>query len=797
MLVSYNWLKQYTNVEDNANALAEKITRGGIEVEGVEYLAEEISNVVVGYVVSKEKHLDAEKLNVCQVNVGEEENLQIVCGAPNVDAGQYVIVAKVGAKLPGIKIKKAKLRGVESQGMICSLAELGLSKSVVPKNYQEGIYVFETEQELGSDVVEVLGLNDYILDLSITPNRADALSMRGLTYELGALYNNKVDFKDVEKEENYEATSLQVAIESDSCRNYVGQVVKNVEVKSSPLWLQTRLMNSGIRPINNIVDITNYVLLEFGQPMHAFDKDLVGDKIVVRDAKEGEVLETLDGEERKLQTTDLVITDGTRAIALGGVMGGKNTEVSEETKNIILESAYFNPTSVRRTSTAHGLRSDSSARFEKGIDPNMQKAALARAVELILELCPNAVVESSVGIVKKEEEKVVEITTSYINNYLGITLSTEEIVTILEGLSFTVEVTGENLVVKVPTRRPDISIKQDLVEEVIRIYGYDNLASTLPKFSKTTKGGLTYSQRMVRDLRAVYASLGFNDTINYSLVSEEEATEYTLEDHHKVRLLMPMTETHSTLRQSLVPGLLNTVQYNVARKQKDLKLLEIGRVFFGSGDDNIQPKETLYLSAALTGEERATKWLKESSSLDFFAAKGYLEVVFDRLGLDEKVTYKKSKLEGMHPGRFAEVYLGEKRIGFIGEVHPQVADKLGLNTTYVFEINLDEVISESKVKPKYEEVTKYPEITRDIAMLVDVKDEYQNIYNVIESVNSKLITKVELFDLYVGAELLVGKKSLALTITYSDKQKTLTDEEVTAVHDKVLSALTEYGAIIR
>lgn len=797
MLVSYNWLKQYTNVEDNANALAEKITRGGIEVEGVEYLAEGISNVVVGYVVSKEKHPDAEKLNVCQVNVGEEENLQIVCGAPNVDAGQYVIVAKVGAKLPGVKIKKAKLRGVESQGMICSLAELGLSKSVVPKNYQEGIYIFETEQELGSDAVEVLGLNDYILDLSITPNRADALSMRGLTYELGALYNNKVDFKDVEKEENYEATSLQVAIESDSCRNYVGQVVKNVEVKSSPLWLQTRLMNSGIRPINNIVDITNYVLLEFGQPMHAFDKDLVGDKIVVRDAKEGEVLETLDGEERKLQTTDLVITDGTHAIALGGVMGGKNTEVSEETKNIILESAYFNPTSVRRTSAAHGLRSDSSARFEKGIDPNMQKAALARAVELILELCPEAVVESSVGIVNKEEEKVVEITTSYINNYLGITLSTEEIVAILEGLSFTVEVTGENLVVKVPTRRPDISIKQDLVEEVIRIYGYDNLASTLPKFSKTIKGGLTYSQRMVRDLRAVYASLGFNDTINYSLVSEEEATGYTLENHHKVRLLMPMTETHSTLRQSLVPGLLNTVQYNVARKQKDLKLLEIGRVFFGSGDDNIQPKETLYLSAALTGEERVTKWLKESNSLDFFAAKGYLEVVFERLGLDEKVTYKKSTLEGMHPGRFAEVYLGEKRIGFIGEVHPQVADKLGLNTTYVFEINLDEVISESKVKPKYEEVTKYPEITRDIAMLVDVKDEYQNIYNVIESVNSKLITTVELFDLYAGAELLVGKKSLALTITYSDKQKTLTDEEVTAVHEKVLSALTEYGAIIR
>ena len=797
MLVSYNWLKQYTNIEDNATDLAEKITRGGIEVEGVEYLADNISNVVVGYVETKEKHPDAEKLNVCTVNVGEEDNLQIVCGAPNVDAGQYVIVAKVGATLPGIKIKKAKLRGVESQGMICSLKELGLNQSVVPKNYQDGIYVFESEQKLGADAVEVLGLNDYILDLSITPNRADALSMRGLAYELGALYNQKVTFADSEVEENYSDTELKVVVESDSCKNYLGQVVKNIEVKDSPLWLQTRLMNSGIRPINNIVDITNFVLLEFGQPMHAFDKDLVGNSIVVRNAKEGEVLETLDGEERKLKESDLVITDGTKPIALGGVMGGKNTEVSNNTKNIILESAYFNPVSIRRTSAAHGLRSDSSARFEKGIDPNMQKAAIQRAVELILELCPNATVEASVGVVNKEEEKEVVISTSYINNYLGITLSTEEITSILESLSFSVEVNGEELTVKIPTRRPDISIKQDLVEEVIRIYGYDNLASTLPKFSKTTKGGLTYSQRAIRDLRKVYVGLGFNDTINYSLVSDEESTQYTLDNHHKVRLMMPMTETHSTLRQSLIPGLLNTVQYNVARKQKDLKLLEIGRVFFGSGDDNIQPKETLYLSGALTGEENSTKWLNESSVIDFYTAKGYLEVIFERLGLDEKVLYKKAKIDGMHPGRTAEVYLGEKLIGFIGEIHPVVASDKDLNETYVFEINLDEVISESKVKPKYEEVTKYPEITRDIAMLVDLADEYQNIYDVIESINSKLITKIELFDLYVGPELLVGKKSIALTITYSDKQKTLTDEEVTKVHEKVLKALDEYGAIIR
>ena len=797
MLVSYNWLKQYTNVEDNATDLAEKITRGGIEIEGVDYLAEELSNVVIGYVESKEKHPDAEKLSVCQVNIGEEENLQIVCGAPNVDAGQYVIVAKVGAKLPGIKIKKAKLRGVESQGMICSLKELGLNQSVIPKNYQEGIYIFGEKQELGADVSEVLGLNDYILDLSITPNRADALSMRGLLYELGALYNKAVTFNDKEVAENYEQTTLSVEVESPSCKNYLGQVIKNIEVKDSPLWLQVRLMSSGIRPINNIVDITNYVLLEFGQPMHAFDKDLVGDKIVIRDANEGEVLETLDGVERKLQNTDLVITDGKQPIALGGVMGGKNTEVSESTKNIILESAYFNSSSIRRTSTVHGLRSDSSARFEKGIDSNMQRAALQRAVELILELCPNATVESSVGVVNKEQEREVAITTTYINNYLGISLSIEEIISILESLNFSVETATEELIVKVPTRRPDISIKQDLVEEVIRIYGYDNLASTLPKFSRTTKGGLTYTQRAVRDLRRLYVNVGFNDTINYSLVSDEESTSFTLKNHHKVKLLMPMTETHSTLRQSLIPGLLNTVGYNVARKQKDLKLVEIGRVFFGSGDDNVQPKETLYLSAALTGEERAAKWLKDSRELDFYAAKGYLEVALEYLGLDDKVTYKKLAVDGMHPGRTAEVYLGVERIGLIGEVHPLVAEKFGLNRTYVFEINLDKVISEEKVKPKYEEVTKYPEITRDIAMLVDLEDEYQNIYNAIESVNSKLITNVELFDLYVGLELVAGKKSLALTITYSDKEKTLTDEEVTAVHEKVLAALTEYGAIIR
>ncbi|MBF0709782.1 MULTISPECIES: phenylalanine--tRNA ligase subunit beta [unclassified Gemella] len=795
MLLSYNWLKELVNIEDSVEILADKITRGGLEVEEVIRLDANLSNLVVGYVESKEKHPDAEKLNVCQVNVGDEI-LQIVCGAANVDAGQYVIVAKPGAKLPGIKIKKAKLRGVESNGMICSLKELGFSSSVLPKKTQDGIFVFEEKVTPGQDAIELLGLNDSIIDIAITPNRADALSMRGLVYEISALYNKEVNFEKANVNKGYEASELTVKVDSSNCINYLGQVVKNVEINDSPLWMQSKLMKSGIRPINNIVDITNYILLEYGQPMHAFDKDLLGTNILVRQANVGEKLITLDGEERELTVEDLVITDAFKPVALAGVMGGKHTEVSDSTKDIVLESAYFNPISIRRTSSRHGLRSDSSVRFEKGIDANMQRLALSRALELILEFCPKAAAEEVVAVENKFEEKEIKVSTSYLNNYIGINLKAEDVENLLKSLSFAVERNEDELFVKTSSRRPDITIKQDLVEEVARLYGYDNIKSTLPLTSKAIQGGLTYKQRLIRELRKSYLSLGFNDTINYSLVSEKEADQFTLMDHHKVKLLMPMTETHSTLRQSQVPGLLTTLAYNKARRQENLKLLEIGKVFFGSGDDNIQPEEVLYLTGVLSGKDELSRWQKEENKFDFFTAKAYLEVAFKKLGLSG-ITYKKSKLDLLHPGRTASVFYKGEEIGFIGAIHPEYARQLDLDETYVFEINLDKVLTNDKVSPIYTEVSKYPTVTRDIAMLLDKEEAYSNIENLILGLNNRLIKSVDVFDVYQGIGLASGKKSVAISIAYNDSEKTLTEEEITAVHNKVLRTLEEYGAIIR
>lgn len=797
MLLSYKWLKEYVNITDSPEKLADKITRGGLEVEEVIKLDKELSGLVVGYVKEKVKHPEADKLNVCKVDVGEEADLQIVCGASNVAEGQYVIVAKVGATLPGLKIKKAKLRGVESEGMICSLKELGLQQSVLPKNSQEGIYVFSEQQAVGTDAIKLLGLDDSIIDISITPNRADALSMRGLVHEVCALYNLSSTFDEKIIDNCGKETNLDVKIVSDNCLNYYGRVINNVKIEDSPLWLQTKLIHAGIRPINNIVDVTNYILLEYGQPMHAFDKELLGENILVRQAKDNELLTTLDNEERKLTENDLVITDGEKAVALAGVMGGKDTEVSDKTTNIVLESAYFNPVSVRKTSSYHGLRSDSSSRFEKGIDPKLQLIALEKATELIVKLCPSAEVEKYVGQAVKVKEKEVEITTEYINGTLGTNLSSEEITNILNSLGFAVRNNDNTILVTIPTRRPDISIKQDIAEEVIRMYGYDNLVSTLPKFSKSTKGGLTYRQKMIRELRRMYLNVGFSDTINYSLVSKQEATSFVTKEEPTVSLLMPMTETHSTLRQSLIPGLLNTLKYNQARQQKNIKLIEIGKVFFGSNDDKIQPKEELYISGVITGSDNNTRWLKEENNVNFYTVKGYLELIFKKLGITNSISYEKLKLENMHPGRTARVLFDNNEIGFIGEIHPLHARDLDITTTYVFEINLDKILSDDKVKPIYEEISKYPSVTRDIAMLINKTDEYKNIVNVIKELESKLITNIELFDIYEGIGLPENKKSIAISITYNDKEKTLTEEDITNIHTKVVSALESYGAVIR
>lgn len=796
MLLSYNWLKELINIEDNAYNLAEKITRSGLEVEEVLDLSKNLSNIVVGYVKEKQKHPNAEKLSICTVDVGEEE-LQIVCGAPNVEKGQYVIVAKIGAKLNKIKIKKAKLRSVESQGMLCSLEELGINSSQVPKEYQNGIFVFNKKQELGADVVKLLGLDDKIIDIAITPNRADALSMRGIFYEVCAIYDKKDKFKEIFEEKEYGKTDLKINSESESCKTYFGQVIKNVKIEPSPLWVQMKLIKSGVRPINNVVDITNYVMLEYGQPMHAFDKDKLGDKILIREACDGEKIITLDGIERELKNNELVITDTQTPVAIAGVMGGENTEVTNNTKNIVFESAYFSADSIRKTSSQHNLRSESSQRFEKGIDLNLQKKALNRAVELLKEICPNIIVEEEVSIGSHLKEEKIEVTSNYLNNYIGINITTEEIKKILLSLNFKVEENDDKLIVEVPTRRSDIKIKQDLAEEVARLYGYDNIVSTLPKFSKSTKGGLTYKQKLIKNLRNLYINLGFYDTINYSLLSEKEATQFTTNRHNTVKLLLPMSNRHSHLRQSLIPGLLKSLQYNYARKNENLKLLEIGKVFFAKNNENIQPDEKMYISAVLTGKEKETKWLKEEQSIDFFTAKGYLELIFKKLDILKDISYKKINMDLLHPGRSAKIFYKDIEIGIIGEIHPTYERELGIEKTYIFEIDLDLILENVKNKFIYKEVSKYPTVTRDIAMLISKDDTYQNIKDIIKNINSNLIKEVSLFDVYEGKGLPDNKKSIAITVSYNNSEKTLTEEEILKIHDKVLNSLIEYGVTIR
>lgn len=796
MLLSYNWLKELINIEDNAYNLAEKITRSGLEVEEVLDLSKNLSNIVVGYVKEKQKHPNAEKLSICTVDVGEEE-LQIVCGAPNVEKGQYVIVAKIGAKLNKIKIKKAKLRSIESQGMLCSLEELGINSSQVPKEYQNGIFVFNKKQELGADVVKLLGLDDKIIDIAITPNRADALSMRGIFYEVCAIYDKKDKFKEIFEEKEYEKTDLKINSESESCKTYFGQVIKNVTIEPSPLWVQMKLIKSGVRPINNVVDITNYVMLEYGQPMHAFDKDKLGDKILIREACDGEKIITLDGIERELKNNELVITDTQTPVAIAGVMGGENTEVTNNTKNIVFESAYFSADSIRKTSSQHNLRSESSQRFEKGVDPNLQKKALNRAVELLKEICPNIIVEEEVFIDTSIKEEKIEVTSNYLNNYIGINITTEEIKKILLSLNFKVKEDDDKLIVEVPTRRGDIKIKQDLAEEVARLYGYDNIVSTLPKFSKSTKGGLTYKQKLIKNLRNLYINLGFYDTINYSLLSEKEATQFTTDRHNTVKLLLPMSNRHSNLRQSLIPGLLKSLQYNYARKNENLKLLEIGKVFFAKNNEKIQPDEKTYISAVLTGKEKETKWLKEEQSIDFFKAKGYLELIFKKLDILEDISYKKINIDLLHPGRSAKIFYKDIEIGIIGEIHPTYERELGVEKTYIFEIDLDLILENVKNEFIYKEVSKYPTVTRDIAMLISKYDTYQNIKDIIKNINSNLIKEVSLFDVYEGKGLPDNKKSIAITVSYNNSEKTLTEEEILKIHDKVLNSLIEYGVTIR
>ncbi|MCY7210593.1 phenylalanine--tRNA ligase subunit beta [Streptococcus sp. IsoGale021] len=801
MLVSYKWLKELVDVTVLSEELAEKMSTTGIEVEGVSSPAEGLSKIVVGEVISCEDVAETH-LHVCQVNVGEEAFRQIVCGAPNIRAGIKVMVALPGARIAdNYKIKKGKIRGLESLGMICSLGELGISDSVVPKEFSDGIQILPEEAVPGDSVFPYLDLDDEIIELSITPNRADALSMRGVAYEVAAIYDKSVHFKDFPLLETQDQAGeqLSVAIETDKAPFYAARILENVTIAPSPQWLQNLLMNAGIRPINNVVDVTNYILLYFGQPMHAFDLDTFeGNQIVVRKAHVGEKLVTLDDEERDLETSDLVIAVADKPVALAGVMGGAATEISPQSRRVVLEAAVFDGTSIRKTSGRLNLRSESSSRFEKGINLATVTEALDAAASMIADLA-GATVQAgivSAGQVDTSDVEVVS-TLADVNRVLGTELTYTDIEDVFRRLGFGLTGNAEEFTVSVPRRRWDIHIEADLYEEIARIYGYDKLPATLPK-GDGTAGQLTETQKLRRKVRTVAEGAGLTEVITYALTTPEKAVQFSTNPSNLTELMWPMTVDRSVLRQNMVAGILDTVAYNVARKNKDLALYEIGKVFEQKGNPQEElPTEINSFAFALTGLVTEKDFQTSAIPVDFFYAKGILEALFDRLGL--KVEYTATQaLTSMHPGRTATVSLDGQVIGFVGQVHPVTAKDYNIPETYVAEINLTAIEQVIQPAKPFVEITKFPAVTRDIALLLKAEISHKEVVEAIEAAGVKRLTDIKLFDVFSGEKLGLGMKSMAYTLTFQNPEDTLEDEEVARYMEKIQKSLeVTIGAEVR
>ncbi|WP_181349779.1 phenylalanine--tRNA ligase subunit beta [Thalassobacillus sp. CUG 92003] len=807
MLVSLNWLKQYVDISDHEpNELAELITKTGIEVESVASIAENITGVVVGFVEACSPHPNADKLSVCQVNTGQE-TYQIVCGAPNIASGQKVAVALPDTTLPGnFKIKQTELRGVTSNGMICSLQELGVAEKDVPKAFVDGIFVFPDDVETGANACKLLNLDDVILELGLTPNRSDCLSMIGVAYEVAAILDQ--DFKPeaprVSTKEESAADRIQVQVEDPEANPYYGAfVIDNINVAPSPLWMRNRLTAAGIRPINNVVDITNYVLLEYGQPLHAFDYDRFGSKeVVVLRAQDQETITTLDGQERTLNADHLLITNGKEPMALAGVMGGADTEVQEDTTTILLESAYFAPSIVRQSSKDHGLRSESSIRFEKGVDPNRVKQAGMKACELLQTYAGGQVIDGAAEFDHLDRsERTVQVELTHVNNRLGTHLQEDEIEHILRRLQFQFEKDGDLYTVSVPTRRGDIELFEDMLEEFARLHGYDQLPYTLPG-GAAQAGGLTLYQQLKRNVKTYFEGAGLDETITYSLTTESRSDQLVSPDvrargDHPVRLSMPMSEEHSHLRLSMLPEMLASLTYNVARKQHDLAYFELGSVFINDEATlSKQPYEQLRAAGAITGKWNSHDWQQENKPVDFFVVKGIIEGLEDLL--DITLNYEQAKLPDMHPGRTAVISYKNETIGFVGQIHPNLQAELDLKETFVFDLNAEALIANYEKEETFQTIPRYPSVSRDIALVVDESAAASHIAATIFATGRPLIRDVRVFDVYQGEHLPEGKKSLAFNLLYLDPNRTLKDKEVEEAHQRILEAVKgEHQAELR
>ncbi|GLB46774.1 phenylalanine--tRNA ligase beta subunit [Philodulcilactobacillus myokoensis] len=784
MKVSYNWLKEYLNLNVPADQLGEKIERTAVEVDSVTKHQDGLKKLVVGKVVSCEKHPNSDHLHVCQVDVNQDDLLQIVCGAPNVAAGEKVIVALPGSRIGNnVKIKRAKMRGVKSNGMLCGLDEVGFDRSVVPEKWLNGIYVFPDDAKVGKPIYHYLGMDDDLIDLDVTPNRGDMLSIYGTVHELAAIYDLKPDLNHPKVEENPKLNAsddISADVDKKIAPIYKLRVLKNVKIQPSPLWMQIRLWNADIRPVNNVVDITNYIMLKYGQPIQVYDLDKINNqKLLVRNARLNEKVETTDGDKVTLTDDDIVVADDQKPVALAGLTGLKGAEVDQNTKNIIFEAGVFSFVKVRKMAQRHSIHTGSSQRFERGVNHAGVNEALDAACEIEHRFTDADIEQGTVTASDIDAKPVnVDITLTRINRVLGLSLTMPEASNIFKRLGFGVEINDDQMSVSIPPRRWDIHIEADLFEEIARIYGYDNMPSTLPS-GPTTIGKLTNKQKLIRRSRRILQDSGLTHAISYSLTTAKKANMFMMRKSYETKLKMPMTIDRSTLRMNLLSGLLDDVAYNQARGVDDVALYELGRVFYKDDEKQVRPNEVEHIAGVISGSLSIDTWNHKSKPVDFYQLKGIVDNYLDDLNLNGDIDYEAtSDYPEMHPGRTANIYIHGHKIGFIGQIHPVIADKFNIKPTYAFELDLKTLIEMPKREQTADSVSKYPSISRDIAILVDKNVTNKEIVSAIQKRGGAFLNQVHLFDLYDGAHIPSGKKSMAYTLTYQDQHDTLQNEVV-------------------
>lgn len=792
MKITYNWLKQYIDFNSTVEELVHNLSMLGLEVDSFEPLAKPIQGLVVGEVLDKKRHPDADRLSVCRVNLGSEE-LAIVCGAPNVSSGQKVPVAIIGTTLPnGLKIKKSKIRGVESQGMICSEAELGLAEK------SDGIMVLNDGYAPGQLLDHEFGETDYVIDVDVTPNRPDCFGMIGIARDVAASLD--IPFRTplyaVPEGEKPVSGFVKVEIhDARKCPRYTARYIENVQIKTSPLWLKKRLAALGVRSINNVVDITNLVMLETGQPLHAFDYDLVaGGVINVRTARQEEHFTTLDNKTHELNSEALLICDAEKPVALGGIMGGLNSEVSKSTSRILLESAYFDSVNIRRTAKTLGISTESSKRFERGTDPNGTDNALNRAAKLIVELAGGSVAK---GIVDAYPEKIsaVKITVRprRVEQLLGVSITKERIATILNSLGFTVSESGENLEVAAPTFRPDVTREADVIEEVARIFGYDNIpANASAVIEQVAKENA--EEVFTKQIRNALLALGFSEVVTFNLMSAAQAGKFVA-DSRPIRLVNPLSEELSTLRPSLLPSLLNSVRWNLNRGSKDLKLFEIGSTF---GQTEKKPQEAIRLTGILTGAARNRDWKVQPQDVDFYDVKGVIERLLERNHI-RNYSFSEATLDIGDELSLAIKSKPGKNIGQFGRMKNALLQAFDIEQdVYFFELDFNVLLSMAEAVRRFEPIPKFPPVRRDLAVVVEENVQVANLLSVVQKASDELLKNVELFDVFRSKQIGAGHKSVALNLTFFSLDRTLTEKEVDQRIERILSSLAnEVSARLR